>query len=327
MLAANHETKLGGYYIGRCEELLRSAEFDHLKGKVQLILTSPPFPLNKKKTYGNLQKDEYRAWFRSLASLFSDLLTDDGSIVIELGNAWEDGRPVQSLLHLRSLLDFVDHDDAGLQLCQQFIAYNPSRLPSPASWVTVQRNRVTDSYTNIWWMAKCDNPKADNRKVLRPYSKSMRALLERQDYNAGKRPSGHRISDSSFLVDNGGSISHNFLEIDPLDLNRTVRLPNVFGIGNTSSNDFYLRECRRLGVAPHPARMAVGLAAYFVQFLTDENDIVLDPFAGSNTTGYVAERLGRKWISIESISEFAVQSLIRLGEIALVDENKSSVNC
>ena len=315
MPLADHETKLGSYYIGRCEELLRCKEFDHLKGKVQLILTSPPFPLNKKKTYGNLQKNEYRAWFKSLATLFSEMLCDDGSIVVEMGNAWEDGRPIQSLLHLQSLLDFVEDSNAGLRLCQQFIAYNPSRLPSPASWVTIERTRVTDSYTNLWWMAKCDNPKADNKKVLRPYSRSMRALLKRQDYNAGERPSGHKISDSSFLVDNGGSISHNFLEIEPLDLNRTVRLPNVFGIGNTSSNDYYLRECRRLGVMPHPARMAVGLAAYFVQFLTDERDLVLDPFAGSNTTGYVAERLGRKWISIDSMSEFAGQSIIRLSEV------------
>ena len=319
MPLADHETELGSYYIGRCEELLRSEEFAHLKGQVQLILTSPPFPLNKKKTYGNLQRDEYRAWFKSLATLFSDMLSDDGSIVIEMGNAWEDGKPVQSLLHLRSLLDFVDDRDAGLRLCQQFVAYNPSRLPSPASWVTIQRTRVTDSYTNIWWMAKCDNPKADNKKVLRPYSKSMRALLERQDYNAGERPSGHRISESSFLIDNGGSISHNFFEIEPLDLNRTVRLPNVFGIGNTSSNDYYLRECRRMGVTPHPARMAVGLAAYFVQFLTDEGDLVMDPFGGSNTTGYTAEKLGRRWISIEAMQDYAEQSKIRLREIVKLD--------
>lgn len=315
MPLADHETRLGSYYIGRCEELLRSADLEHLKGKVQLLLTSPPFPLNKKKTYGNLQKDEYRAWFKSLATIFSDMLSDDGSIVIEMGNAWEDGKPVQSLLHLQSLLDFVDDSDAGLRLCQQFVAYNPSRLPSPASWVTVQRTRVTDSYTNIWWMAKCDNPKADNSKVLRPYSKSMRALLERQDYNAGERPSGHRISDSSFLVDNGGSISHNFLEIEPLDLHRTVRLPNAFGIGNTSSNDYYQRECRNQDIAPHPARMAVGLAAYFVQFLTDENDLVLDPFGGSNTTGFVAEKLGRRWISMDTMPIYAEHSKIRLSEL------------
>ena len=315
MSSIHHKTELGSYHIGKCEDLLRSAEFEYLQGKVQLILTSPPFPLNKKKTYGNLNKSEYRTWFKSLAKLFSDVLSDDGSIVVEMGNAWEAGKPVQSLLHLKSLLDFVDDSDAGLRLCQQFVAYNPSRLPSPASWVTVERTRVTDSYTNIWWMAKCDNPKADNRKVLRPYSKSMRALLERQDYNAGKRPSGHRISESSFLVDNGGSISHNFFEIDPLDLNRSVRLPNVFGIGNSSSNDFYSRECRRQEIEPHPARMAVGLAAYFIQFLTDEGDLVLDPFGGSNTTGFAAEKLGRRWISMDVLPEYARHSGIRFGEL------------
>lgn len=315
MPLAEHETGLGSYYIGDCVELLRSQEFDRLRGQVQLILTSPPFPLNKKKSYGNLQKDDYRTWFRSLATLFSGMLTEDGSIVIEMGNAWEDGRPVQSLLHLRTLLDFVEDSDADLRLCQQFIAYNPSRLPSPASWVTIQRTRVTDSYTNIWWMAKSDNPKADNRKVLRPYSKGMRALLEKQAYNAGQRPSGHKISDASFLNDNGGSISHNLFELEPLDLNRTVRLPNVFGIGNTASNDHYSRECRGQDVQPHPARMPVGLAAYFIQFLTDEHDLVLDPFAGSNTTGYAAEKLGRRWISMDITPEYALHSIMRLSEL------------
>src|SRR5690606_29409967 len=117
-----------------------------LKGKVQLILTSPPFPLNNKKSYGNLSGDEYLTWFTSLAPLFASLLTEDGSIVVELGNAWVPGRPVQSLLHLESLLAFVKHEEAGLRLCQQFICYNPARLPSPAQWVTIKRERVTDSF-------------------------------------------------------------------------------------------------------------------------------------------------------------------------------------
>src|SRR5262249_15186534 len=126
------------------------------------------------------------------------LLSDDGSIVIEVGNSWVPGRPVQSLLHLESLIGFVNNPQANLRLCQQFICYNPSRLPSPAQWVTVERIRLTDSYTHIWWMAKSDFPKANNRKVLRPYGSEMKALLKRRSYNSGNRPSEHRISENGF---------------------------------------------------------------------------------------------------------------------------------
>lgn len=306
-----HRTDLGTYYVGDSNELLRSELGNVLRGNVQLLLTSPPFPLNNKKSYGNLKGEAYKEWFIGLAKVFADLLTEDGSIVIEMGNAWVPGRPIQSLLHLESLIGFLNNSDTNLRLCQQFICYNPSRLPSPAQWVTINRIRTTDSYTQIWWMAKTDFPKADNRRVLRPYSKEMKELLGRQKYNAGRRPSEHEINEDSFLTDHHGSIMPNLFEIEPMDKKREVRLPNAFSISNSQSNDFFMRRCREKGIVPHPARMPKGLAAFFIEFLTDPGDLVLDPFAGSNTTGFVAELLHRQWVSIEIKEEYAVQSLTR----------------
>lgn len=315
-----YKTKLGEYSIADSVSLLSGKLGDKLKNKVQLILTSPPFPLNNKKKYGNRKGDEYKEWFISLAPIFSDLLTDDGSIVIELGNAWEPHRPVQSLLHLESLLGFVNNKDAGLRLCQEFICYNPSRLPSPAQWVTVNRIRTVDSYTHVWWISKSDFPKADNTKVLKPYSKSMQQLLKRKKYNSGKRPSEHVISEKSFLKNNGGSIMHNLLEFEKIDDDREIRLPeNVMSFANTSSNDYFLRMCRERNIKPHPARMSSQLASFFIEFLTDKNDLILDPFAGSNTTGYCAERLGRKWLSYDISDEYSEQAIIRLKNPELSD--------
>ena len=171
-----YKTEYGKYYAGRCEDVLKSKA---LTGKVQLLLTSPPFPLNNKKKYGNSNGEEYLNWFTGLAEMFAKVLTPNGSIVIELGNAWEANRPVQSLLTLQSLMSFVSNEKADLRLCQEFICYNPARLPSPAQWVTIERVRAIDSFTHVWWMANSDNPKADNRNILRPYSKSMKKLLER----------------------------------------------------------------------------------------------------------------------------------------------------
>lgn len=315
----SHETNLGTYHLGDSAELLGSDLGEELRGRVQLILTSPPFPLNRKKSYGNLAGEEYREWFVGMAPLFADLLTEDGSIVVEMGNSWMQGRPVQSLLHLESLIGFVNNPEADLRLCQQFVCFNPSRLPAPAQWVTIKRNRLTDSYTHLWWMAKTDFPKADNRKVLRPYSDSMKSLIKRGKYNSGKRPSEYDISESGFLTDNGGSIALNLLELERMDEKREVRLPNAFSASHTISNDFFSRTCRERGITPHPARMPTGLASFFIEFLTDPGDLVLDPFAGSNTTGFAAELLGRRWASIEVKEDYAEQSQIRLEDPVLQD--------
>lgn len=311
-----YETDFGKMLLADSYNELKNGSFKKYNGKVNLIITSPPFPLNNKKKYGNLQGEEYKDWFISLAPIFEDLLAKDGSLVIEIGNAWEAERPVQSLLHLECLLGLVKN--SNLRLIQEFICYNPSKLPSPAQWVTVNRIRTVDSYTHIWWLAKSDFPKADNTKVLRPYSKSMKQLLKNQKYNAGKRPSEHTISEKGFLKDNGGSIPHNFFEIDVIDENREVRLPyNVLSFSNTNSNDFYLKACRENKIIPHPARMNQGIVSFFINYLTDKKDLVFDPFAGSNTTGATSEKLKRKWLTIEIDQEFAYQSIYRFEDTEL----------
>lgn len=320
-----YKTELGDIIQGNSIDLLSNELKEDLKGKINLIVTSPPFPLNNKKKYGNEKGEEYLKWFIDMAPVFSELLTEDGSLVIEIGNSWEPERPVQSLLHLECLMGLVKHPKANLRLIQEFICYNPSKLPSPAQWVTVNRLRTVDSYTHIWWIAKSDFPKADNSKVLRPYSKSMKALLKKQNYNSGKRPSEHNISKTGFLKDHGGSISHNFFEMEPIDDNREVRLPHsVLSFSNTNSNDYFLKKCREKKITPHPARMSGGLVNFFIEFLTDEKDIVLDPFGGSNTTGYCAEKLKRKWLSFELNDGYIEQAILRMKDPILKEKKKEN---
>ena len=307
-----YETDYGKYYIGKCEELISKLE---LEGQVQLLLTSPPYPLNKKKKNGKMMGEEYLQWLYNLAPLFSKTLKPNGSIVIEMGNSWEKNRPVQSILTIKSLLQFIENPEANLRLCQEFVCYNPARLPSPAQWVTIERIRAIDSYTHIWWMSNTDYPKADNRKILRPYSKRMEKLLKNGEYNSGKRPSGHLIGDNSFLKNNEGSIAHNVIELEPINENEEARLPySMLSISNTKSNDYFMRRCREENIIPHPARMPLELASFFINFLTDENDLVLDPFGGSNTTGYCAEKLKRRWVCIEANEGYGIQSSLRFEE-------------
>ena len=302
------ETHLGLMYQGDSEQVLRQYPLTEFIGRIQLILTSPPFPLNKKKKYGNLTGEAYLKWLTGMAPLFRKYLKPDGSIVLELGNAWNPGSPTMSTLPLKALLGFLEAGD--LNLCQEFVCFNPARLPTPAQWVNVERIRVKDAFTRIWWMSPGERPKADNRKVLTKYSKSMMDLLRRGTYNSGHRPSGHNIGAKSFLSNNGGAIPPNVLV--PAESNEDLPLFEVLPIANTRATDDYQKYCRDNGLPVHPARMQEKLAEFFVDFLTDEEDTVLDPFAGSNTTGAVAQRLRRRWISVELDPDYVVGAEARV---------------
>jgi len=253
------------------------------EGSVDLIMTSPPFGLVRKKDYGNEDADKYLDWFRPFAEHFRRILKDSGSLVIDIGGAWNPGLPTRSLYHFKLLIMLCE--EYGFHLAQEFYWWNPSKLPTPAEWVTVRRIRVKDAVNCVWWLSPSPYPKASNRRVLQPYSPSMLQLLE-HGYKPKKRPSGHDISDK-FSIDNGAAIP-----------------PNLIALPNTESNSYYQRYCARLGIKPHPARYPEELPEFFIRMLTDPHDLVYDPFAGSCVTGAVAERLHRRWICSELIEEY-----------------------
>ena len=166
-----YRTRGGSSILGLAEDVFHFPAYKKdLEGEVDLIFTSPPFPLNREKSYGNKQGEAYVDWLTSFAPLFRNVLKPKGSIVLELGNSWEPGRPVMSTLALKALFAFLERGE--FVLCQQFVWHNPAKLPSPAQWVNVERIRVKDAYTHIWWMALTDRPHADNRQVLTKYSEA-----------------------------------------------------------------------------------------------------------------------------------------------------------
>jgi site-specific DNA-methyltransferase (cytosine-N4-specific) len=313
-------------YHGKAEEILRLKKLEKLAGHARLVFTSPPFPLARGKKYGNEIGDEYVEWLAGYAETLRRYILPNGSIVLEVGNSWVPGQPTMSTAVLRALLKFLD--TAGLYLCEEFVWYNPAKLPSPTVWVNVERIRVKDAFTRIWWMSPVERPKADNRRVLRPYSRSMEQLLKTGKYNAGRRPSEHGIGQTSFTANNGGAIPANVFNGDD-----APSLSNFLKISNTKSTDQYHLFCNENGIKKHPARMPVELAEFFIKFLTDEGELVLDPFAGSNTTGSAAERLNRKWISIEedwsyirgSFGHFPLDRFQKVGpEVLFVDTPHTS---
>jgi len=281
-----YKTKFGQAYCADCLEVMK----DLASGSIDLVLTSPPYALHFKKEYGNADQKEYVRWFLPFAYEIKRILRGQGSFILNIGGCWTAGSPNRSLYHYRLLLALCD--EVGFHLAQEFFWFNPAKMPAPAEWVNVRRIRVKDSVEYIFWLSPTKFPKADNTKILQPYSKDMERLIRRGVIKT-KRPSGHNITEK-FSIDRGGSIPGNLIQC-----------------GNNESNSRYITMSKELGKKIHPARFPSELPRFFMNFLTDPDDVVLDPFAGSNTTGAVAEELKRKWISIEKDREYALDSQLR----------------
>jgi len=284
-----YRTNLGAAYVSDALELLSTLEDD----SVDLIISSPPFALQRKKSYGNVEEQKYVAWLKPFGQEILRILKDTGSFVLDLGGSYLPGMPSRSLYNFRVMLSMCD--DIGFHLAEDFYWFNPAKLPSPIEWVNKRKIRAKDAVNTVWWFSKTAFPKADVRKVLNPYSSRMKKLIADPEnfYSPAKRPSGHAIG-AQFGKNNGGSIPSNLLEIS-----------------NTDSNSSYFRLCKEFALERHPARFPEELPRFFIKMLTDPGDLVIDIFAGSNTSGAVAEALGRKWLAIDESHDYLKASIMR----------------
>lgn len=299
-----YRTIHGEAWCGDALDLLEKLEDD----SVNLVVTSPPFALLRKKEYGNQDQHDYIDWIARFAALVHRKLARDGSFVLDLGGAYQKGVPTRSLYNFRIPIRFCD--DLGFYLAEDFYWHNPAKLPSPIEWVNKRKIRVKDAVNTVWWFSKTEWPKADVSKVLSPYSDRMKKLLADPEafYRPKGRPSGHDIG-ASFGKDNGGAIPSNLLQIP-----------------NTDSNGSYLRGCKTVGEKGHPARFPSKLPEFFIKMLTDPGDLVVDIFAGSNTTGQVAESLGRRWQAFELSRDYLATSAFRFLDPCARDEELRSIH-
>jgi len=275
---------------------------------VDLVLTSPPYALHFKKAYGNVDKAEYVDWFRRFGEEIYRVLKPSGSFVLNIGGSYNAGSPTRSLYHFRLLLMLCEV--VGFRLAQECFWYNPAKLPAPAEWVNVRRVRVKDSVEYVFWLSKTDDPKANNRNVLVEYSPDMLRLI-RKGYRAKNRPSGYKIT-GKFQNHRGGAIPTNVVRAD-IEFDGIP--DNMLERGNNESNSAYIRRTAEVRQKAHPARFPAALPEFFIRLLTDEQDLVVDPFAGSNMTGAVAEGLSRRWIGFEILRDYAENSQLRFESI------------
>lgn len=294
-----YQTDLGFACCGDSRDLLAQLP----DNSVNLVVTSPPFALQRQKTYGNVDQEAYIDWLAEFGRLVHKKLRHDGSFILDLGGSYQKGVPARSLYNFRVLIRLCD--EIGFVLAEDFYWFNPSKLPSPIEWVNKRKMRAKDAVNTIWWLSKTAWPKADVSAVLTPYSDRMRKLLNdpASYYKPKVRPSGHDIG-TRFARDNGGAIP-----------------PNLLQIPNSESNGQYTKSCKLVGSDIHPARFPEALPEFFIRFLTSSGDLVLDIFAGSNTTGAVAERLGRRWIAFEERLDYAAASLFRFLPEGLAEAN------
>ena len=224
-----YQTSLGAAYVSDSLSFMRSLP----SSAIDAVITSPPYALHFKKEYGNVNKAKYVEWFLPFATEIKRVLKPDGSLVLNIGGSYNQGSPTRSLYHYKLLIALCD--ELGFHLAQECFWYNPAKLPAPAEWVNVRRLRVKDSVEYVWWLSPTEWPKANNERVLVPYSNDMERLIEK-GYRAKKRPSGHNITDK-FRKDHNGSIP-----------------ANLITRGNNESNSEFLRACTAKGFKINPAR-------------------------------------------------------------------------
>jgi DNA modification methylase len=300
-----YTTAHGAAYLGDSLSLLSKLP----DNTINAVVTSPPYALHFKKAYGNASKSDYVDWFLPFARNIFRVLRDDGSFILNIGGSYNAGAPTRSLYHFKLLVALVE--EVGFHLAQECFWYNPAKMPVPAEWVNVRRIRVKDSVEYVFWLSKTAWPKANNRAVLKPYSPDMERLI-RRGVRATTRPSGHAIKASFSNGDPGGAIPSNVVESTDAD---SAAVPDdMLRFGNNAANDQYTMKCKAAGLKIHPARFPAALPEFFLKLTTEPGDVVVDPFAGSNTTGAVAERLLRRWLAFDQVEEYLAASKFRFEE-------------
>jgi site-specific DNA-methyltransferase (cytosine-N4-specific) len=141
----------------------------------------------------------------------------------------------------------------------------------------------------------------------------MKRLIAR-GYRAKNRPSGYKIT-HKFQRNLGGSIPSNVIDQSLPGFEAPEEASNWIARGNNESNSLYIRRCAETGQKVHPARFPAALPEFFVKLLTEEDDLIVDTFAGSNTTGWVSESLQRRWLTFELDSAYVKNSELRFGEL------------
>lgn len=252
---------------------------------IQLCITSPPYPLRKARAYGNPEGEVAYVDFicRSLDPIIKNL-APGGSVCINLSNdIFEVGSPSRSIYCERLVIALYDR--FSLRLMDRLI-WQSSKPPGPVQWASIKRVQLNCSYETILWLS--NDPmkvKSDNRRVLEPHTDAHRKFVASggSSRSAVYGDGAYRHRPGAFSGETPGRIPKNII----------VR-------GNRCADTLqYRRDAERLGLPVHGAMMPLSVPDFLIRFLSEPNDLVVDPFGGTIKTGRAAERLGRRWVCVE----------------------------
>ncbi len=264
--------------------------FPRLGEPISLCVTSPPYPLRQARAYGNPNEAQYVDFLCEALEPIVPELVPGGSIVINIGNDVHLARsPARSLYAERLLLAL--HDRLGLSLMDRIPWVNYSKPPGPTWWACVNRVQLSSAHELVYWLTNdSTRVRSDNRRVLQAHTEQHRKLIAAggEARTAIYGDGAYRLRPGSFAGDTAG------------------RLPrNVIERGHACADTrLYRKRAKELGLPIHGAMQPTDIPDFFVRFLTEPDDLVVDPFGGTVRTGLAAERLGRRWLVTDWILEY-----------------------
>jgi DNA modification methylase len=239
--------------------------FDGIKeldnNSVSLVVTSPPYAMQRKFQYGGIAEKDYPQWTVDWMELLKQKLKDDASVMINIRPHIKNGEISDYVLRTRLALR-----EAGWKECEELIWV---KTTSPPMGSTERPRRAWES---ILWFSKTNKPKC---------------------YPKANGTESNRIGFAGSKFEEGGT-SHIHAGQNLPTQKGVARCVDYIMVGTGNVEKGY----------NHPAMFPPELPEYLIKMLSDEGDLVLDPFIGSGTTGRVAERLNRKWIGFEINKEY-----------------------
>jgi DNA modification methylase len=280
-------TKLGAAIYGDSLDV-----FSSNTETISLCITSPPYPLRNQRSYGLEPKNdgEYIDFVCRVLEPIVKNLSNGASVVLNIGSdIFVNKSPARSLYPEKLVLAL--NENLGLSLMDRIPWVNRAKPVGPTYWACVERVQLAVSHEPIYWFT--NNPhrvKSDNRRVLLPHNEAHKKLIA----NGG----GNRIT-------NYGDGAHQ-LRVNSFANNTPGRIPkNVIERGNQCSDSRAIhRFAKEMGFPAHPAMFPTDIPAFFIQFLTEVGELVVDPFGGTLKTGLAAERLNRRWLCCDKIFEW-----------------------
>jgi DNA modification methylase len=247
-------------------------------GVVDLIVTSPPYADSRRNTYGGIHPDDYVDWFLPVAAELKRVLKDDGSFVLNIKEKVVEGERHTYVLELILALK-----KQGWLWTEEYIWHK--RNCSPGKWP----NRFRDAWERCLQFNKQKKFRMYQEAVMVPMGDWAKTRLKSLGDN-------DRVRFNSQVGSGFGKNISNWI-------GRDMAYPtNVLHLAT---------EC---GNKNHSAAFPKELPAWFIKLFTEEDDLVLDPFAGSGTSCIAAYELNRRYLGIEKKDEYFQLAVSNINE-------------